>query len=164
MNSNNNLIKETYKIFDRIKFSECIGCSFKCCYLPWLLKEEYEKHFKGLRNYVMEVNSVFFVRDLTKCKFVNECKCNIYSKRPLDCRLFPLDIIEEDGKFYWCIFTVCPKHAEIRKKLIPLIHILERFISKKLFLQYKKQIAVSKEFYLPYKLKQYEKIKLFEFQ
>ena len=61
------------------------------------------------------------------CHFYREGKCAIYRVRPLDCRLFPLDIIEvEEHKFVWIAYTrFCPVEfdpfelLEQAKHLIP---------------------------------------------
>ncbi len=151
------IMQKAYQLFNGINFSECNGCS-KCCYFPWLLKEEYNPHLKNFGKTVKEINDVAFIMDLTACKYAKENRCCLYEDRPLDCRLFPLDIIEEGGEYYWCIFTICPQHEQIRNKLIPLIPKLEAFITPGIFEQYKKQIALTKTIYPPYKLKQYEKI------
>jgi len=155
------IIQETYKIFEGINFSECDGCS-KCCYFPWLLKEEYNPHINNFGKIVKEISSVAFIMDFTSCKYAKENRCYLYEDRPLDCRLFPLDIIEEDGEYWWCIFTICPKHQKIREKLIPLIPKIEKLITPEMFEQYEKQIALTKKIYPPYKLKQYEKISKFK--
>jgi len=152
---------EIYKIFEEIDFSECNGCS-KCCFFPWLLKEEYDPHLENFGMNVKQIESTAFIMDFTACKFAECDRCHLYKDRPLDCRLFPLDIIEENGQYWWCIFTICPVHLEIRKKLIPLIPLLENNITPEVFKQYKKQIAITKEIYPPYKNKQYEKIKKFK--
>ncbi len=154
------IIQEAYKIFEGIDFSECDGCS-KCCYFPWLLKEEYNPHLDNFGKTIKEIGSIAFIMDLTACKYAKENRCQLYQDRPLDCRLFPLDIIEEDGIYYWCIFTICPQHNEIREKLIPLIPRLEALITPEIFKQYEKQISITKNIYLPYRLKQYEKIRKF---
>jgi Fe-S-cluster containining protein len=102
------------------------------------------------------------VLDETACRFAKNERCSCYDERPLDCRLFPLDIIEEDGRYWWCIFTICPKHEEIRKRLIPLIPLLEKLITRDVFEQYRRQIAITKNIYPPYRMKKYEKIRLFK--
>lgn len=155
------IVQQTYQIFKGINFSECDGCS-KCCYFPWLLKEEYNPHLDNFGKTVKEIDSVAFIMDFTACKYAKENRCHLYEDRPLDCRLFPLDIIEENGKYWWCIFTICSKHKEIREKLIPLIPKLKAVITPEIFEQYKKQIALTKKIYPPYRLKQYEKIREFQ--
>jgi Fe-S-cluster containining protein len=151
------VIKDFYGLFEAIKFSECVECS-KCCYFPWLLKEEYDPHLENFGKTVTEINSVAFILDFTACIYAKENRCHLYEDRPLDCRLFPLDIIEDEGTYWWCIFTVCPKHEIIRDKLIPLIPGLEARITEKIFDQYRQQIKITKDLYPPYRLKQYEKI------
>lgn len=154
------IIQEAYEMFEDIDFPECDNCA-ECCYFPWLLKEEYNPHLQNFGKTVKEINSVAFIMDVHSCKYAKDNRCHLYKDRPLDCRLFPLDIIEEDQKYWWCIFTICPKHEKIREKLLPLIPELESFITPEIFEQYKKQIAITKKAYVPYKLKQYEKIKEF---
>ena len=61
------------------------------------------------------------------CHFYTEGRCAIYHVRPLDCRLFPLDIIEKlEHKFVWIAYTrFCPikfdalELLEQAKRLIP---------------------------------------------
>lgn len=155
------IIKRLYRIFDGINFSECEGC-FKCCYFPWILEEEYNPHLDNFGKTVKEIDSVAFIMNFKACKYAKKNRCHLYKDRPLDCRLFPLDIIEEDGKYWWCVFTICPKHRKIREKLVPLIPRLEAVITPQIFEQYKKQIALTKKIYPPYRLRKYEKIKEFK--
>jgi len=155
------IIQQAYQIFEGIHFSECDGCS-KCCFIPWLLREEYTPHLNNFGKSIKEIDSVAIIMDFTKCEFEKDSKCTLYQDRPLDCRVFPLDIIEEDGEYWWCIFTFCPQHAKIREKLIPLIPKLVEIITPEIFEQYKKQIALTKKIYWPYRLKQYEKIREFQ--
>ena len=34
-------------------------------------------------------------------------RCNIYAARPVDCRLYPLDIALIDGSYYWILRRYC---------------------------------------------------------
>jgi len=45
------------------------------------------------------------------CYFYRSGKCAVYSMRPLDCRLFPFDIVENSAKELWWIvyLDLCPK-------------------------------------------------------
>ena len=53
------------------------------------------------------------------CKYLNgKGLCEVHPKRPIDCRLFPFDIIKKENKFYWIIWKFdCPiaKIANRRK-------------------------------------------------
>ena len=41
-----------------------------------------------------------------KCIFLDDnMKCKIYGVRPLDCRLFPLDVTKIENDYYWIIYT-----------------------------------------------------------
>jgi Fe-S-cluster containining protein len=34
-------------------------------------------------------------------------KCGIYDARPIDCRLYPLDILFKEGRYYWILWQYC---------------------------------------------------------
>jgi Fe-S-cluster containining protein len=109
-------------------WKECLDCKGNCCCMqkqivyPLFLTEKERRKFPG-------------INDTFPCKFLSESRlCLIYKKRPIDCRLFPFDIVEENGIFYWVYWnTDCPitkmgyaneweirlKNAE--KKLLPCI-------------------------------------------
>ena len=50
------------------------------------------------------------------CYFYKNGRCAIYTVRPLDCRLFPFDIIEDDnGELRWIVYTdLCPVDFDYR--------------------------------------------------
>lgn len=149
-----------HNLLGGVNFPECDGCS-KCCCLPWLLREEYSAHKKKFGKVVKRINSIAFIKGVAKCKLIKKDRCCAYKYRPLDCRLFPLDLIEEKGKYWWGVFTICPQHDELKKKLIPLIPKLEVMITREIFEQYKRQIMLTKKIYPPFKLGLYKKIKKF---
>ncbi len=97
-------------------YSFCEGCNDHCCNkvkpngrieVPILLSGEVKKiealskenknKFsilkKGLGKGVRAIRT-----DSKGCYFYRHGKCDIYDARPLDCRIFPFDIIENDGR------------------------------------------------------------------
>ena len=96
-------------------YSFCEGCNNTCCSkvkpngrieVPILLHGEAKKIEKSLKKeqYNFSItredlgNGVKIIRTDSKgCYFYRHGKCDIYEIRPLDCRLFPFDIIEENG-------------------------------------------------------------------
>ncbi len=50
------------------------------------------------------------------CYFYRAGQCEVYSVRPMDCRLFPFDIIEDDdGELRWIVYTdLCPVDFDYR--------------------------------------------------
>jgi Fe-S-cluster containining protein len=56
-------------------------------------------------------NAVSFIRSQQAqgCRFHDRTTghCEIYAVRPLDCRLFPLDIAQIDGIYYWILWQYC---------------------------------------------------------
>ena len=51
------------------------------------------------------------------CHFHKNGRCEIYSVRPLDCRFFPFDIIEDDDcNLRWIVYTeLCPVNFDYRE-------------------------------------------------
>ena len=153
-------VDELTRIFKDVDFDAiCHDCRGQCCQMPWLTQDELQiaKQFPDSIKFIGETA---FILDHDKCAFLDrEGKCRIYEMRPLDCRLFPLDIIEEDGEYYWCVFTTCPNWQQMREILEPLIPALENKINPSLWRQFREQIEVTKEEYLPYKNRRYVIIK-----
>ena len=70
-----------------------------------------------------------------RCHFYDQPsrKCGIYESRPIDCRLFPLDIIKIQQTFAWIMYSSCPVEtpllmaaalemvASAVEKLLPLL-------------------------------------------
>ena len=110
------------------KIEACKQCSgFVCCGIlkeggviepPYLTKHDIKQieYYTGLqkgqfafekKNPVTE-NTIFVMQIIESngCVFFNrdDGKCQIYSFRPMDCRLFPLDIEVKDFNYYWALF------------------------------------------------------------
>jgi Fe-S-cluster containining protein len=68
------------------------------------------------------------------CAYLTETgMCGCYDIRPFDCRLFPFDLIKEEGKFYWVIWDVdCPIIKEERHKFNDYLHEHERMLIPKI--------------------------------
>lgn len=150
------------KIFEHLNFGAvCRECRGQCCHMPWLTQEELHLADR-FPDAVHRVDGTAFFLERDRCTFLDEHgRCRIYDLRPLDCRLFPLDIIEEGGEFYWCVFTTCPNWQKMREMLEPLIPLLEDQINPALWRQFLRQIEVTKEEYLPYRRGQYVTIRRF---
>ena len=58
--------------------------------------------------------------NLGNCMFYDHEKalCTIYSARPVDCQLFPLDIHQIDGIYYWILYEICPLSEVVVSKNI----------------------------------------------
>jgi len=54
------------------------------------------------------------------CGFFNRKsgRCNIYQYRPLDCRLFPLDIDKQGKKYFWILYDCCQLNKKQIKRLV----------------------------------------------
>jgi Fe-S-cluster containining protein len=44
-------------------------------------------------------------------------ECGIYENRPLCCRIYPLDLLFEDGEYWWIAYSDCPIFKRYNKNL-----------------------------------------------
>lgn len=155
--------EELVNVFQELNFeAACPDCRGQCCQMPWLTDDE--RHLaERFPEAIKFIGGAAFFLNHKRCAFLDRQsgKCRIYEARPLDCRLFPLDIIEQDGEYYWCIFTTCPNWRKMRDIFEPFIPRLEDKISASLWRQFCRQIAVTKNEYPPYKNRQYVIVKRF---
>ena len=106
----------------------CLACKVdqQCCSKLSglrLSKKEYEKYFQILadRLTVVEHDKMFIVSvpDKGPCPYWEQDGCRIYSARPIDCRVYPYEIIEirEQKKFIEIKFRdspSCPQTDELK--------------------------------------------------
>lgn len=119
----------------------CKACSgLDCCGLlteggiiepPYLLKRDIKdiEYYTGLSSDAFAVkklnphtgNFVFIMKTNERggCVFFNQRTglCDIYNCRPVDCRLFPLDIRWIDNRYYWALFRYPKCHRSISDDL-----------------------------------------------
>jgi hypothetical protein len=154
------IVQKAYEVFEGTSFPECDGCSL-CCSCPWLLKEESAAHPEIFKATTKTIEDVDFLWDDGVCKYVKDDRCSVYPNRPLDCRIFPLDVLEVDGVFWWAIYTTCPQHKIIRKRLLPLAAKLEKVITSKMWEQYLEETRVIKTAYPACKSGEFELLRKF---
>lgn len=104
--------------------SLCNTCSHKpCCtecISPLVFSEDRRRLEKIDKNYsdYLDTISIEGIKTTiikkrpqsTECVFwdKNDKKCSVYENRPFDCKIFPFDIIQKDGKFFWIVFECNP--------------------------------------------------------
>lgn len=61
-------------------------------------------------------NEVRFLKTTSRegCHFLNEGRCSIHDHRPIDCRLFPLDLRMVEGALTWVIYNY--HHCELTER------------------------------------------------
>lgn len=62
----------------------------------------------------------FFVRtEDGHCPYFNKESgtCGIYEHRPLCCRIYPLDLLFDDGEYWWIAYSDCPIFKRYEKNL-----------------------------------------------
>jgi len=99
------------------QFSSCKNCDAKCCKIvpPMIFEFEKEKFYDKLTTRRFQNKTIFLLRKKgKKCIFLKNNKCQIYAKRPFNCKMFPFDITKINGKYFWIIWDFCifPKNKE----------------------------------------------------
>ena len=91
----------------------CSGCTACCEHggLVYVLDEEVEV-LRHLGVPMVAVGGVTFIKRLPSgaCPMLDlkNRRCSIYEQRPLCCRMFPLDVLQMDGRLQWAITHSCP--------------------------------------------------------
>jgi hypothetical protein len=124
-------------------YTKCSRCKEKincCCYfdkidLPVLNDSEVKK-IGEVSNFdfydKISDNMYRLKRCENKCIFYKDDECIIYDIRPIDCQLYPYDIIKKDDEYYLIIYLIScidvdefikenPCSEELINKIIPWI-------------------------------------------
>ena len=109
-------------------YNFCVGCPTKinCCTgktvdLPVITPEEIKNisTYTGLEKNEFSISTETSLSKMKsneeKCYFYHNGRCSIYAFRPIDCRLYPFDVLKEsNGEFFLISYTnACPKPINI---------------------------------------------------
>ena len=110
------LIKKAIKlIMKEIDFKKyCVSCKAWCC--------------KGETN-VLGKSGALKSKPSGECEFLEKNLCTNYSKRPFDCRDFPLDVMVIKGKITWVLWENCPAIKQINMDEY-LLHSEKKLVKK----------------------------------
>lgn len=147
-----------YEALAKLSFPWCEGCA-DCCAMPWVLEAEVPALAREPGVRIEMQQGVSFLSDERRCACLQTGRCTIYARRPLDCRLFPLDIIEQDGDYWWCIFLSCREPEALASVLVPMIPRLESLLTPGIIAEYQRQIAVTRASYAPYREGRYRLVR-----
>lgn len=105
----------------------CNTCDHKnCCTnsaVPLVFTKDLEKIKKNIPQYMeylktVEINgkNVFAIKKkdgLSECVFWDKSLggCTIYDSRPMDCRLYPFDILLVEKTYYWIVYS-CNQNSD----------------------------------------------------
>lgn len=105
----------------------CGNCDHKnCCTnsaVPLVLGKDLEKiknknpeYVKHLKTVEISGKNVFAIKKkegVSECIFWDESLggCTIYDSRPMDCRLYPFDIMLVEKSYHWIVYT-CNKNSD----------------------------------------------------
>jgi len=84
----------------------CNPCKSWCCHNenPFASKSELDK---------LKVEKIITKKD-GSCIFLDDSgKCGSYQDRPIECRIFPMDIQKINGKLVWVVWDRCPATREL---------------------------------------------------
>lgn len=148
------------------KFCEtCVPNNRKCCCanpdvdMPILLPHEVAtiERTQGIKDQdfctsktlnISQMNRTQVDHELFGCPFYDGQQCRIYDYRPLDCRLFPFDILLDKGQFLLIYYTeICPglKLTEERVEyfvhnLKPLLSLMYPYLSESTFAEFNQKL------------------------
>lgn len=112
-------------------FNKCTDCNLciNCCMKfdkinsPVLNKDEVElisKDYIDFYNYVDE--NLYTLKTIdNRCIFYKDDRCIIYKDRPLDCKLYPFDIIKKDNKYLLILYKLSCIDIDLFIKNAPLV-------------------------------------------
>jgi len=109
----------------------CLSCPDTCCGIPGkfslrLSKDEFEKHFKDSEQdlLVTEKDKVIMIYSIEGkvCPNLNNKGCRIYQERPIDCRLYPYQMLPlyETREKVKILLYIKPECVENRTFNIPV--------------------------------------------
>jgi hypothetical protein len=101
----------------------CTSCNIDCCHNTNKSIPEYECIKSGIEKYHMtdDVNA-------PATKLIDRLE-NTYDNRPLECQIFPFDIMESDGRLEWIRWNKC--HATPKLHYEKFMDFFERQFSKR---------------------------------
>ncbi|MEW6294867.1 MAG: hypothetical protein AB1467_01055 [Candidatus Diapherotrites archaeon] len=91
-------------------WKECLTCKDKCCKWDIAFPLFVTNH---------EKRKLSHINTRHPCLYFNRKElCEIYPNRPFDCRFFPFNVWESNGKFYWMIWKLnCPILNKNKEKI-----------------------------------------------
>lgn len=86
------------KLVQKDIWQNCYACEDKCCTwslaFPLFTTPEERKRLPKINT-------------MHPCAYYNkDGSCDIHKEKPIDCRLFPFEILKLEGEFYWIIWDV----------------------------------------------------------
>lgn len=119
-------------------FQYCTNCISNpiCCSnfnkinAPVLNKVELEKikQFVGKEKFYETVEENLYSIKIKEdnCVFYKNHKCTIYDNRPIDCRLYPFDIIKLEDKYYFILYLLeCINSKNLEEECSKIDSIIE---------------------------------------
>lgn len=100
----------------------CKGCTV-CCEsggMVYVRNDEIPR-LKNLNVPLVTIDGISFIKRLPdgSCPMLDRQRnnCSIYEDRPLCCRLFPLDVLERNGRLTWAVSNECPDDRRLFARL-----------------------------------------------
>jgi hypothetical protein len=89
--------------------SACLSCGQQCCRGERIFLDSTDQ--ARLQNFFVCTN------EQEVCPQLFQVGCRIYSLRPTECRIFPLDFKRIDGEL-WLVLWECPAHTLVDEDMI----------------------------------------------
>lgn len=93
----------------------CLKCGAQCCKRkgsPMVLPNERDIIINKTGKDVFKKEGNYYIIPENPCPFLENNKCSIHNIRPLDCKIYPYNIIKKNNEFKIAISQICPaKHT-----------------------------------------------------
>lgn len=85
-------------------WEECLTCQNTCCNHEIATRLFVtDKEYNNIKNFCLD-SAETFNNGCLPCPFLSDDQlCEIHTIKPVDCRLFPFDLIKDGDKFLWII-------------------------------------------------------------
>lgn len=122
----------------KTQFSMCKNCKFDkaCCKIVPPMVFEFER--ATFRDYIIFDNfqdrQISLLKKIGKtCVFLKNGKCQIYNKRPFNCKMFPLDVKKINKKLCWILWEFCYTPKNIEQNLASFEKIITKITKNELY-------------------------------
>lgn len=92
------------------------------------------------------------------CMFLQNGACTTYKNRPIECRLYPFDILLVDNEYTWVLWNIACSDHYTKDEMLEVVKNFESYVLHDVRFDYVKQYVSHHSIMQPEKYNSYEKI------
>ncbi len=119
--------------------NSCLKCNSKCCKSesPIVLEKERDLILKQTEKDYFKREENYYIIPNDPCPYLKNNICSIEDIKPIDCKAYPLTIIEKEGNLFIGIYENCPGLSYINDNFLKEV----KTLFNKYSLEEKKMLA-----------------------